>query len=180
MDHIQLQHVKGRPFILSSHTLTCFEMIMLQNSVIIYEDAPFQRLQDIARIYYKKYIDTREIISEFKHLISETCSFVENWSFPEIRPSTYRLYGKQFPANEVTNQFVTTVRSRIEINSLRERCADDVEKYRYSHSERSPAIFSTKNTLDIQVKQPSILLFFRGAVYDFTYNNEGKFSASQM
>ena len=33
MDHTQLQPINGRPFLLSTHVVTCFKMVKLQSSV---------------------------------------------------------------------------------------------------------------------------------------------------
>ena len=71
---------------------------------------------------------------------------------------------------------MSTLRSTISV----ERRTDDVEKPRYSHSEWNPASPVTKKALDIEVKASSVKLFSRSAVYDFIYDNEGKFSASRM
>ena len=180
MDHTQLQPVQGRPFLLSSHVITCFKMVMLKTSVRASGDVQFQRLQAIARMHYMEYEEDPSLLDEFKNLLPETCTFVDSWSSPEITPSTYRLYGRRSPANDATNQFVSVVRQSITSCDLRERQSDDVEKSRYSHSEWSHASISTKNALDKNLKEPRTLLFFCGAVYEFTYNKEGQFSQSQM
>ena len=93
MDHAQLQPIQGRPFLLSSHIITCFKMEMLKSSVRSPGDVQFQRLQDIARMHYKEYEENPELLDKFKNLLSETCTFVDSWSLPVITPSTYRLYG---------------------------------------------------------------------------------------
>ena len=134
MDHTQLQPVQGRPFMLSSHVITCFKMVMLQTSVRASGDVQFQRLPDIARMYHMEYEEKPSLLDEFKNLLSETCTFVDSWSSPAITPSTYRLYGRRLPANDATNQFVSVVRQSITSCDLRERHSDDVEKSRYSHS----------------------------------------------
>ena len=45
MDHTQLQPVNGRPFLLSTHVITCFKMVKLRTSVRATGDQDFQRLQ---------------------------------------------------------------------------------------------------------------------------------------
>ena len=61
---------------------------------------------------------------------------------------------------------------------MRERNAKDIEKSRYSHSKWKEASEQITNKLEQKLKEPTQLLFFRGAIYEFTYNKEGKFSQS--
>ena len=82
IDHTQLQPVEGRPFLTSSHVITCFKMAMLETSVRASNDPNFERIQTIARMHYRNYIDNPELLIEFKRLISHTCTFVPNWSDP--------------------------------------------------------------------------------------------------
>ena len=121
MDHTQLQPIEGRPFLLSSHVITCFEMVQLQTSVRAAADVQLQRIQQIASMHYSSYIDNTDLLDEFRNLLSETCVFVSNWNAPEITPSTYRLYGKRVPANEATKQFVDNVRLSVPSNELLEK-----------------------------------------------------------
>ena len=180
IDHTQLQPVNGRPFLTSSHVITCFKMVMLQTSVRAVGDVSFQRIQEIARMHYSKYEEDPELITEFKTLLDETITFVPSWTSPEITPSTYRLYGKKFPAKEATRQFIIGVRQNIAPSDLREKHADDVERSRYSHGEWLHASEQTQSVLNQRLKEPDTLLFFRGAIYEFTYNIEEKFSQGQM
>ena len=85
-------------------------MVKLKTSVRAAGDPDFQRIQEIARMHYSKYVSNPDLITEFKTLLSNTCTFVPSWTSPEITPSTYRLYGKKFPAKEATRQFVEAVR----------------------------------------------------------------------
>jgi hypothetical protein len=180
IDHTQLQPVQGRPFLTSSHVISCFKMTMLSTSVRASNDPNFQRIQEIARMHYQKYTENPSLLDEFKDLLSATCTFVPNWSSTEITPSTYRLYSKKFPAKEATRQFVSAVTQSIEQMNLRKKNADDVQKSRYSHGEWGQATDDTKCILDQKLKEPRTLLFFRGAVYEFTYNNDEKYSQGQM
>ena len=121
IDHTQLQPVEGRPFLLSSHVITCFKMIKLQSSVRASDDIELQRIIQIASMHYSAYVDDPELLVEFRTLVSNTCVFVENWDSPEITPSTYRLYGKKLPANEATRQFINNVRQTISSERLFEK-----------------------------------------------------------
>ena len=55
IDHTQLQPVEGRPFLTSSHVITCFKMMKLTTSVCAAGDENLQRIQEIARMHYSEY-----------------------------------------------------------------------------------------------------------------------------
>ena len=180
MHHTQLYSVTGRPFLVSSFIVTCFNMVGLKTSVRASDDEQLQRIQEIARLPYGSYDEEPELLDEFSRLICDSCVFVDSWSAPEITPSTYRLYGKKHPAKEASKRFVEQIRQRSDIGILREHCSDDVENPRLSHCDWTKASESTKASLDNKVKEPRTLLLYRGAVYEFTYNDRGKFSQSQI
>ena len=58
-------------------------------------DPNFQRLQTIARLHPRKYEANFSLIDEFWILLVSLCTFVDDWSSPEITSNTYRLYGKK-------------------------------------------------------------------------------------
>lgn len=60
-----------------------------------------------------------------------------------------------------------------------QRLSNDVQKAQYSHCEWQDASPETKKKLDSKVKEPGIILFFKGVVYEFTFNSDGNFSQSQ-
>ena len=60
-----------------------------------------------------------------------------------------------------------------------EERSEDVKKLRYSHQDWNVASLSNISKLGQKCKEPTELLFFEGAIYECTYNCEGKFSHSQ-
>ena len=96
IDHTQLWPVRGCPFLTSSHTITCFRMVKLRISVWAVGDPNFQRIQKNARMHYNKYVTNPDLITKFKNLLGNTCTFVPLWTLPKINPSTYKLYRKSF------------------------------------------------------------------------------------
>ena len=88
--------------------------------------------------------------------------------------------GKKKPAKEATLEFVNNVRTRIQPSYLRERESDDVQNHPFSHSEWQKASESTRKLLNNKIKEPQNLLFFCGAIYECTYNNDMRFSQSQI
>ena len=105
---------------------------------------------------------------------------MDGWNDDIISPTTYRLYGKKYPARKASEQYIEQVRSQFDNNDVRERSAEDIQNPQQSHQEWQDASEVTSNSLDHKCKEPRKLLFFVGAVYQFTYNNDGKFTQSQM
>ena len=55
LNHKQLAPIQGKPFLLSSHILSCFEFSRVEKSVHVNVEIDFQRLQNIARMHPDKY-----------------------------------------------------------------------------------------------------------------------------
>ena len=180
MDHTQLKPVEGRPFLLSTHVITCFKMFKLETSVRAVGDTPFQRLQKVLSMHYIKFTDKPELLDELRGLLHTVPTYVDNWSSPVITSDTYRLYSRRSPANEATQSFLSSVRANISNESLREKVAVDTQRLRLSHSEWTPASEETSKKLDRKVKESYILLFYKGAIYEFTHNKDGVYSQAQM
>ena len=180
MDHTQIQPIGGRPFVTSCHFIPCFKTVALKHSVRASNDPSFQRLQQIARYNYQSFIEKPSYIEEFAQLCSNSLTFVPNWEDNTISPSTMRLYSKRIPAKEAERQFVNRVRRQIHESDRREKEGEDVEKNRYSYQNWNVVSDATSTKLEQKLKEPKKLLFFRGALYDITFNKEGKFSQSQM
>ena len=69
---------------------------------------------------------------------------------------------------------------QLDVDKYRESNAVDKQITQQSHGEWNDANEITSNSLDQKCKEPWKLLFFVGAVYQFTYNEDGKFSQSQL
>ena len=179
MDHKQLEPVNGKPFLLSSHIVTCFSVVRLNHSVRASSDANFQRLQIISRMSPNHITD--EISHEFETLISNTCTFVPDWSSPEITPSTVRFYAKRAPASEATLDFIENMKTSLSSQHRRERISEDVQKQSSSREDWITASTAVSKGLDKKCRKLSkTLLFFKGAVYEFTYNKPNHFSTTQI
>ena len=176
LDHKQLQPINGKPFLVSPMVLTCFKFISLSESVRASGDIPLQRIQYIARMHPQHYEDNPSLISEFKDILLSTCTFVDNWDDDSISPTTYRLYGKKYPARKACQEYIDQVRSQFSEADMRTCTANDMQTPQQSHQEWQTANDLTMSALDHKCKEPRNLLFFVGAVYQFTYNEDGKFS----
>ena len=180
LDHTQIQPVQGRPFLTSIHLLTSFKVCELETSVRASNDENWQRIQEIARFSYRKLQSYPNLIDEFITLLSENGTFVDEWIDNKIKPHTFRVYSRKVPVRAAAKQFIERVRRQIDTKLVRERNAQDVEKGRYSHAEWQAASELTTDELTRKKKEPETLLFFRGAIYECTYNEDGKFSQSQL
>ena len=180
MDHTQIQPIGGRPFLTSCHIIPCFKMVALEHSVRASNDDVFVRIQKIARFNYSRFETEPELIDEFVLLCSNSFTFVESWDNDAILPSTMRLYSKKVPAREASRQFVARVRRQVDDSVRIEKVAEDVEKSRYSHQDWRIASESTSSQLEQMVREPKTLLFFKGAIFDITFNVEGQFSNTQI
>ena len=55
VDHTQTLLDSGNPFLVSLHTLSCFQIVRLDNSVSAIGDHMFQGFQIISQVYSRKY-----------------------------------------------------------------------------------------------------------------------------
>ena len=180
LDPCQIQPDKGRPFMTSVHTISCFKMVNLHHSVRASSDLLLQRIQAIARMNYRCFDDNPGLAEEFEDLCSRTFTFVTDWNDARINTSTMRLYSKRVPAREASNQYMERVIRQLHPTNVFEKVAEDVQKSRYSHQDWNAATEVTKSKLDQKLREPRRLLFFRGAIYEVTYNVEGQFSNTQL
>lgn len=75
MDHSQLQPVNGRPFLVSSHIPSCFQMTKFEHSVCTSEP-DLQRLLQIARMHPRQYQRDCTLLPEFHQLCSTVFTYV--------------------------------------------------------------------------------------------------------
>ena len=181
MDHMQTQPIKERPLLVSPQIIPCFQMVNLNKSVRAALDVNFQRIQEISRLPLSSLQDeSNNYVHEFEELVSNHCSFVNDWESNLINEKTYRLYSKKVPAKEASKQYSTRVKRCIDRSRIISRISSDVEKSRYSHSEWYQATQSSIDQIENHVKEPTELLFFQGGHYEFTFNKEDCFSQSQL
>ena len=91
-----------------------------------------------------------------------------------------RLYSKKIPAWEASRQFVNGAMRDISAFDRITRISDDIEKSRYYNAEWGRASERVVGQLKQKVKELKELLFFKGAVYEITFNLKGKFSNTQL
>ena len=135
MDHKQQAPIKGRPLLTSPHVLTCFDAYMLQQSVRANDDKNLSEIQDISRMYFKRYRENETLLPRFKSLLSEYCTFVPTWHSPLITPDVHRIYGKKKPAKLASQEYIQQVKSHLAVNAYVVSKSVDVELTYNSHEE---------------------------------------------
>ena len=175
-DPTQLQPVRGRPFLVSPCIIPCYKIVSIKNSVRAQDDN-FFRIQQIARHNYQDLIDNSHLIDEFVDLCNGF-TFVDNWEDPEITPDTFCIYARNVPAKEASRNFIRSV-ERIHIEYTKRKCID-LQRRMYSHQEWSSATTKTSTFLDSRAKEQETLCFFKGAIFQCTFNQDGSFSQAQL
>ena len=123
----------------------------------------FQRLQVISRL--SPNVITDDIVKEFETLLSNTCTFVRDWSSPEITPSTVRFYAKRLPASQATKDFIANMKTTISVQHRRERDSEDVQKQSSSREDWVTASTTVSNALDKKCRKLAKNLLFSKVVY---------------
>ena len=181
LDHKQLAPIQGKPFLLSSHILSCFEFSCVEKSVHAHGESDFQRLQNIARMHPDKYEEDPGLMEEFEFLLLSTCTFVSSWDNDKTTSSTYRLYGKIMPAKEATDLYIQQVKTQLPKDMVNERFSEDIQIAHGAQSGWTDASETTSSYLDRKMKESRRIIFFVGAIYQFTYNdNQSRFNQSQL
>ena len=181
MDHLQTQPIKERPLLISPQIIPCYQMVSLNQSVRAESDKNLQRIQEVARMTQQVLQEeSNDYVNEFVSLISENCTFVDSWDSPVINERTYRLYSKKVPAKEALKQYAERVKRCFDRANYVTSLASDVQKSRFSHCEWYTASSNSVDEIELLLKEPTELIFFRGGQYEFTYNKEDTFSQSQL
>ncbi len=81
------------------------------------------------------YEENSSLISEFKSFLSSTCTFLENGKDDIITPTTYRLYGKKYPARKASIEYIEQVQSHLSEDSMRISVSNDKQIPQFSHQE---------------------------------------------
>ena len=177
-DPTQLQPINGLPFMISPNILPCYNAVQIKNSVRA-QDGDFFRIQEIARTNYKVFETQRHLLTEFKNLC-EGFSFVNSWDDPLITPQTFRIYARNVPAKQANREYIQSTKQSVPHNLRTESKSKDLEKQRYANQDWVRATPRMTKLLDTELKEPDTLLFFKGAIFQCTYNEDEVFSQSQL
>ena len=136
-------------------------------------------MQQIARLDYRVLKENYNLINEFEQLC-DGFTFVDSWNDNKITPETFRIYARNIPAKEASRNFVESVKRVYAASEIKLRKSHDLHRRRFSHQEWSLASQAVNTFLDSNTKEQETLCFFKGAIFQCTYNNDGYFSQSQL
>jgi len=174
-DHTQIQPWSGKPFLASPLLIPIFSMVKLIHSVRT-DSAANYRMQSIARMDHSVLESSRgtdeDLIEEFATLARENFTFVPDWNAPEIDSSTFRVYSKRVPVAVAGTEFVTKVRCEYQTkpHELIIRTAEDTFKMTGTRASYRVADPETISLIDRKTKVACQLCFFRGAIFECTFN----------
>ena len=84
------------------------------------------------------------------------------------------------PAKQANKSYIESTKLRIPSDLRTERKSIDLQKNRYSNQDWGSTSQNMITLLDTELKEPDTLLFFKGGIYQCTYNKDGCFSQSQL
>jgi predicted GIY-YIG superfamily endonuclease len=173
-DYLQLPPVEGRPPLLSPFILTSFILRKLEHSVRAGNDAALREIQHYTRLPPATFAKERQ---NFTSLVKSHCTFVDSFEDPRIGPSTLRMFGKKK---------ATSLAVDILLNQMKQKHGTEMKCCKAEDCESSvegvfvPASSATSRFLNNQVKEPSSLWFYPGAVYEITNNKKNQYSQAQL
>ena len=119
MDHKQLPSVKGIPFLVSSHIISCFKFSVLKHCARAGKDYNLERTVNIARMNTEEY--NSNLLHEFEKLIVNSFTHVNNWRYELIKPVGFRVSPKKYQQkNQLRNTLFKSNTSFSLINILNE------------------------------------------------------------
>ena len=93
LDHLQIQPIGGRSFLLAHSIIPCLKMVSFKCSVRAYGDE-FVELQSITQKYYNEFDSDQELIQRSRCICSHIFSYVDSRDDKIIKYHTYRLFRK--------------------------------------------------------------------------------------
>jgi DNA replication protein DnaC len=173
-DYMQLAPVEGHPPLMSPYILTSFMLRQLKHSVRAGKDPDLQRIQQYTRLAPREFKEVRDL---FISDIMRYCTFVSDFDDVRILPSTLRMFGKKNAAAKATEKL---------LNQMKRKHGEAMISCEANDQESSvegvfvAASQATSRYLTSQVKEPSTLWFYPGALYEITYNKKNAFNQSQL
>ena len=168
VDCLQPGPINDKPILLSSHTMSCFDLELLHHSVRCSGDANLREIQAISRMPYHQLKDDPSHIERFKVLIQQCC---RHFAIDDmVGPEVLRVFGKKKAAHEIQAKRFVALRRRFHGSDLVSRRAEDEEST--PNGMWVQATTTSSHALDRKVKEPTVLYFFPGAVYEITFNRQ--------
>ncbi len=172
MDYLQLQPIDGRPPILSPFMISSFRFFKLDLSVRACDDRDLRRIQEITRLPNHELDD--DIIEEFCFLIKTCCTFVRDWK--ELGPHVLRIFSKKAAVHKAEIDAIAQVKN----SNIRVLSKEAIDSESNLNGNWMKATKSTTMQLNNLVKEPQVLHFYEKALFEVTFNKDGKFSHTQL
>jgi hypothetical protein len=173
-DYLQLPPVEGRPPLLSPHILTSFILRKLEHSVRAGKDKILQQIQEYTRLSPARFADVRE---NFIALVVNNCTFVSSFDNDAIPTSTLRMFGKKKAATLAITNLLAQMRRKHGSVMTRSDATDLEASVEGVFVQATQA---TSRRLNTQVKEPSTLFFYPGALYEITFNKKNHYNQAQL
>ena len=173
MDHCQLQPINSTPFLLSSHILTTYTFVQLNESVRASSQPEFQRFQTIIRMNPYQLSGDENLRQEFFRLGNDLFTFVDSWDDEHVVSNCYRIYSRRSFVYLAISEYVNSlIQSFTHSNTPHIiSTSRDTQVRVGSRSEWSPAIPTTISSMNTQFREPEVLVLYPFGLYEVTEND---------
>jgi hypothetical protein len=175
MDYLQLEPVSGRHPLMSPAFTACFYFRELIHSVRAAADPQWRRIQEFTRMD-RHTLGQAGSRQEFIATFVTTCSFVKHLDDPAIPENILFSFGKKNPIREQEQRVI----DRITQSDRQFRVSTAIDEEKNPDGNFRPASALTSDDLDKVLKEPRTLILIAGGRYQITYNEQSKFSNSQL
>jgi len=183
MDPWQFGPIEGLPFLVSSHILTNFILVELKHSVRAHQDPSFQEIQNITRMSPSKLKQNKAIKRRFTELMSKHITFVDDFDNSIITPDVQRMHSKRKPAFVASNEYIAACQKQFESNNTPFLICNS-EDYQHRIGSRADFVPATSKVLidamNKTLKEPPKLLFWKGAMFEATFNGDGYYQSQLL
>jgi predicted GIY-YIG superfamily endonuclease len=136
-----------------------------------------RRIVDISRLPSR--LISTAVRQQLKDLVKNSCTFVNNWDDPLVQRDALRMFATQRARRDAEKRMLAKVKQQHRNNML---CAHAQD---FESSTEGNWVKATKATSRLlvqvgKVKEPKELYFYPRAIYEITFNREGRFSQSQL
>ena len=182
IDQEQLRPIKGLPFLLSPYVLTTFRLRLLKHYVRCADCLVLQEMNELARNLNCDDESRDSKLERLRYLVSENCKFVESWDDPVITDEVLRVFPRKEQTATAIQGFLRHRRqlAQEDGSAYHQICATDSMIGLESHADWKPASSSIVSLLNRDCREQQQLDFYKGAIYQFTYNCPGRFKSTQL
>lgn len=182
-DHQQLGSVEGLPFLLSSHIMTDFTMVRMKHSVRAHSDTNLQRIQEITRMSPIMLLNNSALKEEFSTLLRDNVNFISDMRDDALGPEVQRMYSNRADATASAEEYIDESMKNLKRRKKKFVLCEAVDLQRPLASRRDLQVSTDNNiklALDRKTREPKRLLFYEGALFEATVNEQNSYSQSQI